>query len=354
VLCISPWNFPLAIFTGQIVAALVAGNPVLAKPSHQTPLVAQLCVDLLHRAGIPENVLQLIPASGRLIGEVLLSDARLKGVVMTGSTETAHLIHKTLANRKDEIIPFIAETGGQNAMIVDSSALPEQVIADVLTSAFNSAGQRCSALRVLFLQEEIADKLIALLKGAMQEVTLGDPAFLTTDVGPVIDRFAKEALEKHSQYLREIGKCIAEVPVPKEMTHCNFFTPMAFEIPDLALLKHEVFGPILHVIRYKSKNLDKVIEAINNTHYGLTFGIHSRIHETVEYVYSRIRVGNCYVNRNMIGAVVGVQPFGGIGLSGTGPKAGGPHYLLRLTAERTLSINTAAAGGNTTLMTLTE
>lgn len=353
VLCISPWNFPLAIFTGQIVAALVAGNPVLAKPSHQTPLVAQLCVDLLHRAGIPETVLQLIPASGRLISEVLLSDERLKGVVMTGSTETAHLIHKTLANR-NEIIPFIAETGGQNAMIVDSSALPEQVVADVLTSAFNSAGQRCSALRVLFLQEEIADKLIALLKGAMQELTLGDPSDLTTDIGPVIDRSAKEALQKHSQYLREIGKLIAEVPVPKELTHCNFFPPMAFEIPDLALLKHEVFGPILHVIRYKTKNLDKVIEAINNTHYGLTFGIHSRIHETVEYIYSRIRVGNCYVNRNMIGAVVGVQPFGGIGLSGTGPKAGGPHYLLRLTAERTLSINTAAAGGNTTLMTLTE
>lgn len=354
VLCISPWNFPLAIFTGQIVAALVAGNTVLAKPSHQTPLVAQLCVELLHRAGIPQTALHLIPASGRMISEVLLPDARIKGVIMTGSTETAQTINRVLAARNDEIIPLIAETGGQNAMIVDSSALLEQVVVDVMMSAFNSAGQRCSALRVLFVQDDIAEKLISLLKGAMKELSLGNSANLKTDIGPMIDEAAKQTLEKHVLLMREVGKFIAEVPYSAETASGNFFAPIAFEIPALELLDQEVFGPILHVIRYKAQDINKVIDAINNTHYGLTFGIHSRISETIEYIYPRVRVGNCYVNRNMIGAVVGVQPFGGMGLSGTGPKAGGPHYLLRLTTERTLSINTAAAGGNTTLMTLTE
>ncbi|MGB6975906.1 MAG: bifunctional proline dehydrogenase/L-glutamate gamma-semialdehyde dehydrogenase PutA [Gammaproteobacteria bacterium] len=350
--CISPWNFPLAIFIGQVVAALVAGNPVIAKPARQTPLIAAKAIRLLHEAGIPEAVVQLLPGSGSVVGQALIADTRVKGIVFTGSTETARSINQTLANREGPIVPLIAETGGQNAMIVDSSALLEQVIGDVLISSFNSAGQRCSALRVLFVQEEIADRLITLLQGAMQELQIGDPSLLKTDVGPIIDQSAKENLEKHIQYLDKVGHLIYRAPLSNTSQHGTFFAPCAYEIPNLSLLQHEVFGPILHVIRYARRDLDQVIAAINSTGYGLTLGIHSRIDETVRYIQERTYVGNTYVNRNMIGAVVGVQPFGGEGLSGTGPKAGGPHYLPRLCNERTLTINTTATGGNASLLTL--
>lgn len=349
--CISPWNFPLAIFMGQITAALVAGNAVIAKPATQTPLIAAAAVELLHEAGVPAEVLQLLPASGRLIGQQLLVDPRVAGVIFTGSTETAWQINQTLANRRCAIAPLIAETGGQNAMIVDSSALPEQVIADVVTSAFGSAGQRCSALRVLFLQEDIADKMITMLKGAMATLSIGHPAHLDTDIGPVIDEAAKKELLAHRDQMEQKAKLLFEVPLSAELTkEGSYLAPCAFELPNLQLLTQEVFGPMLHVIRYKAENLDDVIAQINHTGYGLTLGIHSRIDSVVRHIVQNVCVGNIYVNRNMIGAVVGVQPFGGEGLSGTGPKAGGPNYLRRLCTERTLTINTTAAGGNASLM----
>lgn len=354
VVCISPWNFPLAIFTGQVTAALVCGNPVLAKPANQTPLVAARAVELLHEAGIPKEVLQLLPSKGSMIGKTIIPDPRIKGVVFTGSTETAQIINKTLADRKGDIVPLIAETGGQNAMIVDSSALPEQVVLDVIASAFNSAGQRCSALRVLFIQEDIADKLIKMLKGAMQELVIGDPSLLNTDVGPVIDNGSQSILEAHIEEMKVKGKLIFQNHTPSALIDGSFVGPSAFEIPNIEILEREIFGPVLHLIRYKASELDTVIDSVNSTGYGLTLGIHSRVEETVRYIQSRIRVGNSYVNRNMVGAVVGVQPFGGEGLSGTGPKAGGPHYLLRLCTERTLSINTAAVGGNASLMCLQD
>jgi RHH-type proline utilization regulon transcriptional repressor/proline dehydrogenase/delta 1-pyrroline-5-carboxylate dehydrogenase len=354
--CISPWNFPLAIFLGQVAAALVAGNTVLAKPAGQTPLIAARAVALLHEAGVPPEALQLVIASGRLVGEKIIADERIKGVIFTGSTDTAQHIHQTLAARKGPIVPLIAETGGQNAMIVDSSSLPEQVVQDVIISAFGSAGQRCSALRVLFLQEDIADKTITMLKGAMQALVVGNPAFLSSDIGPVIDEHAKKGLLDHKQYLSTLPevKLIAEVAFAHEQGRGSFFSPCAYEIPNIHVLKHEVFGPVLHVIRYRAEELDDVIAQINSTGYGLTMGIQSRIDHVVRYIAARMKVGNIYVNRNMIGAVVGVQPFGGEGLSGTGPKAGGPHYLLRLCTERTLTINTTAAGGNATLMAAAE
>ena len=352
--CISPWNFPLAIFIGQVAAALVAGNPVIAKPAGQTPLIAALAVRILHEAGIPTNVLHLLPGSGSLVGARLVADERIKGIVFTGSTETARGINQTLANRLGAIVPLIAETGGQNAMIVDSSALPEQVVADVINSAFGSAGQRCSALRVLFVQNDIADKLIEMLKGAMAELRLGDPSFLATDIGPVIDEGARKTLEQHAARMHQEAKLIYQVSTPSEAQSGTYFAPCAFELDSLNRLTQEVFGPILHVIRYDAKDLDKVIKDINNTGYGLTLGIQSRIDSTIDYIRSRLRVGNQYVNRTMIGAVVGVQPFGGEGLSGTGPKAGGPHYLLRLCTERSLSVNTTAAGGNASLLCLEE
>lgn len=352
IVCISPWNFPLAIFCGQVTAALVAGNPVLAKPAEQTPLIAAYAVRLLHQAGIPQAVLQLLPGRGEIVGARLVADPRVKGIIFTGSTETAGIINKTLAARPGPIIPFIAETGGQNALIVDSSALPEQVVVDAISSAFNSAGQRCSALRVLFLQEEIAPKVISMLTGAMAELHVGDPGLLTTDIGPVIDSDAKTMLEAHAERMNKEAKLLYQVASTPEAKEGTFFAPRAFEINDLSQLPREVFGPILHVIRYKADELDTVIQAINNTGYGLTLGIHSRINETVNYILERVHVGNCYVNRNIVGAVVGVQPFGGEGLSGTGPKAGGPHYLYRLCTERSISINTTAAGGNASLMCL--
>lgn len=353
-LCISPWNFPIAIFAGQIAAALITGNVVIAKPAEQTSLVAARVVRLFHEAGIPKSVLQLLPGSGETVGAALVADPRIQGVLFTGSTETAKLINQTLAERRGLIVPLIAETGGINAMIADSSALPEQLVSDVIVSAFDSAGQRCSALRVLFVQEDIADKVIEMLQGAMAELTVGDPLKLTTDVGPVIDLEAQKILAAHSEQMAERARLIYKVELPPEMQHGTFISPQAYELPDLSLLQREVFGPILHVIRYAKNQLPQVVDSINNLGYGLTFGIQSRIDSTIDYLQTHIQAGNIYVNRSMIGAVVGVQPFGGNRLSGTGPKAGGPHYLTRLCTETTLTINITATGGNPALMTLEE
>lgn len=350
--CISPWNFPLAIFTGQIAAALAAGNPVIAKPAEQTPFIAFKAIQLLHQAGIPTDALQFLPGRGSVIGAKLVADPRVAGVMFTGSTDTAKFIEQTLANRPGPIALFIAETGGQNAMIVDSSALPEQTAMDIVQSAFNSAGQRCSALRVLFVQEDIAPRLLNLLKGYMSELVLGDPSLLSTDIGPVIDRGSLEMLQNHFAKMKQEAELIAQVPMRETPGH--FFPPCVFELKDLSSLKQEIFGPILHVIRYASHDLDKVMDAIIDTGYGLTLGVQSRIQTTIDTITNRMPVGNMYINRNMIGAVVGVQPFGGERLSGTGPKAGGPHYLPRLCVERTISINTTAVGGNARLISLTE
>ena len=352
--CISPWNFPLAIFTGQIAAALAAGNAVIAKPAEQTPLIAAAAVRLLLEAGVPGDVLHLLPGTGEAVGAPLVADPRVAGIAFTGSTETARRINLELARRPGPIVPFIAETGGQNAMIVDSSALPEQVVADVLTSAFDSAGQRCSAARLLYVQADIADRLLAMLAGAMAELKIGDPALLATDIGPVIDAAAKEYLEGHAARLARKGRLIYRCALPPGTEHGTFFAPQALEIDSAARLSGEVFGPILHVVRWPADRIDAVIDEIAATGYGLTLGIHSRIDETVRHILARLRVGNSYVNRSMIGAVVGVQPFGGEGLSGTGPKAGGPRYLHRFATERTISTDTTAAGGNATLLSLQE
>ncbi|MFP5305883.1 MAG: bifunctional proline dehydrogenase/L-glutamate gamma-semialdehyde dehydrogenase PutA, partial [Gammaproteobacteria bacterium] len=347
--CISPWNFPLAIFTGQIAAALVTGNAVVAKPAEQTNLLAMCAVRLLHEAGVPREVLQLALGAGEL-GAALVADRRVAGVAFTGSVEVAQAINRTLAARPGAIGTLIAETGGQNAMIVDSSALPEQVVRDVIHSAFLSAGQRCSALRVLYLQRDIADKVIRMLAGAMRELVVGDPAWLSTDVGPVIDAEAQARLDAHAAEIQRVGRPIEHLALPAACAHGTYFTPCAVEIERIEQLRAENFGAMLHVIRYDAAALESVVDAINASGYGLTLGIHSRIESTWRRVQGRARVGNCYVNRGMTGAVVGVQPFGGEGLSGTGPKAGGPHYLLRFVSERTLTVNTAAVGGNARLL----
>ncbi len=352
--CISPWNFPLAIFAGQIFAAVLAGNAVIAKPATQTPLIALKTIELLHLAGIPQDVVQLLFGSGAIIGEALVNDLRVSGVIFTGSTDTAWHINRMLASRDGPIIPFVAETGGQNALIADSSVLPEQLVKDVITSAFGSAGQRCSSLRVLYIQNDIADRVLKMLCGAMAELKVGNPSALATDIGPVIDTNAHATLTAHKELMLREAKLLYEVQLPADLPAGNYFAPCAFEIGCISQLQQEVFGPILHVVRYKSGDLEQVINKINNTGYGLTLGIHSRIDETVEYIIERAKVGNIYVNRNMIGAVVGVQPFGGEGLSGTGPKAGGPRYVARLATERTVSLNTSATGGNATLMSLQE
>jgi RHH-type proline utilization regulon transcriptional repressor/proline dehydrogenase/delta 1-pyrroline-5-carboxylate dehydrogenase len=353
--CISPWNFPLAIFLGQVSAALAAGNSVIAKPAEQTSLIGHAAVKLLHDAGIPLDVLQYLPGDGATVGAALTRDPRVAGVAFTGSTDTAWAINRALAARNAPIAALIAETGGQNAMIADSSALPEQIVKDVIASAFQSAGQRCSAARVLFVQEDIADKVCAMLTGAMAELKVGDPGQLSTDVGPVIDADALKILTDHAARMDTEAKKVGEVTLdPATTAHGTFFAPRAYEIPSLATLTREVFGPVLHIVRWKGSELARVVEQINATGYGLTLGVHSRIDDTVEYIASHARVGNCYVNRNQIGAVVGVQPFGGENLSGTGPKAGGPHYLLRFAGERTLTINTTAAGGNASLLTIGE
>jgi RHH-type proline utilization regulon transcriptional repressor/proline dehydrogenase/delta 1-pyrroline-5-carboxylate dehydrogenase len=332
--CISPWNFPLAIFTGQVAAALAAGNVVLAKPAEQTPLIAFRAVQLFHDAGVPKAALQLLPGRGETVGAALTNDARVKGVIFTGSTEVAQLINRTLAKRAATEgcdIPLVAETGGQNALIVDSSALPEQVVQDVLTSAFDSAGQRCSALRVLFLQEDIAEKTIRMLKGAMRELRVGSPDRLSTDIGPVIDAEAQGNLLSHIERMKASAKDHFALEIPAGVaSQGTFVPPTMLEIGSLAELKREVFGPVLHIVRYRRADLPKVIDSINATGYGLTLGVHSRIDETIDFITARAHVGNIYVNRNIVGAVVGVQPFGGEGKSGTGPKAGGPLYLKRL------------------------
>ncbi len=336
VVCISPWNFPLAIFTGQIAAALAAGNAVLAKPAEETPLIAAQAVAILHEAGIPPEALQLLPGDG-VIGAGLVAAPETACVMFTGSTEVARLIQAQLAGRltaTGQTIPLIAETGGQNAMIVDSIALPEQVVADVLLSAFDSAGQRCSALRVLCLQEEAADRILSMLKGAMAELRLGRPDALAVDIGPVISAEAKAGIEAHIAALRKSGAPITRLTAPDEQGH--FVAPALIEIDDIAQLEREVFGPVLHVLRYRRAGLPGLIAAINATGYGLTFGLHTRLAATEAAVTSRIKAGNLYVNRNMVGAVVGVQPFGGRGLSGTGPKAGGPLYLSRLVQDPAL------------------
>jgi RHH-type proline utilization regulon transcriptional repressor/proline dehydrogenase/delta 1-pyrroline-5-carboxylate dehydrogenase len=349
-LCISPWNFPLSIFTGQVAAALAAGNAVIAKPARQTPLVAAAMTGLLHAAGIPPAALNLLPGSGAALGAQLLADARIAGVAFTGSTATAWTLQEALARRRGAIVPLIAETGGINVMIADSSALIEQLVGDVLASAFNSAGQRCSALRALFVQSDIAEPVLDMLAGALDELRLGDPLDLATDVGPVIDSAARDALAAHARRMRDIGRLVHEATLPRDTAAGSFFAPRIFEIDRLELLEEEVFGPILHVVRFEADDLDAVIDAVNATGFGLTLGLHSRIETTWQRVRERARAGNLYINRNMIGAVVGSQPFGGEGLSGTGPKAGGPFYLPRFALERTVTVNTAAIGGNPELL----
>ncbi len=352
--CISPWNFPLAIFTGQITAALASGNAVIAKPADPTPLVGAYAVRLMHEAGVPVDVLHLLNGRGSKLGAAVVSDERIIGVALTGSTTTAQTINRALAAKTGPINTLIAETGGQNVMIVDSSALPEQVTDDVIASAFSSAGQRCSALRVLYLQDSIADKVIGMLKGALQERRIGDPLNLATDVGPVINVPSRNGLERHIDRMHEEARFIARGNMPDGLENGSYLAPHIFEIPSLASLKDEEFGPVLHVIRYAPRDLDKVMSEIEVSGFGLTFGVHSRIEGRWLDLFAKNNVGNTYVNRNMIGAVVGVQPFGGMGLSGTGPKAGGPHYMLRFANEKVLTINTAAIGGNTELFRLNE
>ena len=340
VVCISPWNFPLAIFIGQVSAALAAGNVVLAKPAEQTPLIALRAVQLLHEAGVTRGALQLLPGTGETVGARLTADARVRGVIFTGSTEVAQLINRTLAKRALEEgheIPLIAETGGQNAMIVDSSALPEQVVQDVITSAFDSAGQRCSALRVLCLQDDIADKTLKMLRGAMRELRIGNPDRLGTDIGPVIDAQAQTSLRDHIERMKPQAKSFFQLELPQECANGTFVAPAVMEIASIAQLQREVFGPVLHVVRYRRDELPRLIDAINGTGYGLTLGVHSRIDETIDFIRARAHVGNIYINRNIVGAVVGVQAFGGEAKSGTGPKAGGPLYLKRLQRNAAVS-----------------
>lgn len=329
--CISPWNFPLAIFLGQITAALVAGNTVVAKPAEQTSLIAARAVELMNEAGFPAGTIQLLPGRGAEIGSALTSHDAIAGVAFTGSTPTAQRINVSLASRNAKPVPFIAETGGQNAMIVDSTALPEQVVRDVIRSAFASAGQRCSALRVLYIQEDIADRVVGLIHGAMDELSVGIPYLHKTDVGPVIDQTAKQKLLAHLKNMTQTQKKVAQLTLGSDCEHGDFVPPSAFEIDDISCLKEEQFGPVLHIVRFKASELAQVVDQINQTGFGLTMGIHSRNETTYRWIEKHVRVGNCYINRDQVGAVVGVQPFGGQGLSGTGPKAGGPHYLYRFT-----------------------
>jgi RHH-type proline utilization regulon transcriptional repressor/proline dehydrogenase/delta 1-pyrroline-5-carboxylate dehydrogenase len=350
--CIAPWNFPLAIFTGQVAAALAAGNSVIAKPAEQTPLIACEAVRRLHAAGVPPDVLHFLPGDGARLGKAILAHPALAGVAFTGSNETAAIINRALAARNGAIPALIAETGGMNAMIVDSSALPEQAVRDALASAFDSAGQRCSAARLLFVQSDIAPRLIPMLQGAMAELAIGDPLDYATDIGPVIDEEARQALEAHKARMRREATVLMELALPPATRNGTFVAPACYELTSVSTLKREVFGPILHVLRFEAGRLAEVCEAINATGYGLTLGLHTRIESTAREVRALIRAGNIYVNRNQIGAVVGAQPFGGEGLSGTGPKAGGPHYLHRFAVERVCSTDTTASGGNAALMSM--
>jgi len=353
--CIAPWNFPLAIFTGQIVAALMAGNGVVAKPAEQTPYIAKLAVDLMHKAGVPEDVLHLVFGAGD-VGALVVAHDLCGGVAFTGSSEVARVINRALAAKEGAIVPLIAETGGMNAMIVDASALPEQVVDDVIVSAFGSAGQRCSALRILCVQDDIADRVIEMLRGAMAELRVGDGADISSDLGAVIDDEALEILRVHRERMEQDGTLIAEVSLNDgdDGLEGTYFAPCAFEIENLDGLEREVFGPILHVVRFARKGLGDLVEMINGKGYGLTFGVHSRIEDFQREVAQKVQAGNIYVNRSMIGAVVGSQPFGGMGLSGTGPKAGGPHYLYAFATEKVVSIDTTAAGGNAALVSSIE
>ena len=348
--CISPWNFPLAIFLGQVTAALAAGNTVVAKPAEQTPLIAYEAIRLLHEAGVPKDAVLYVPGDGS-VGAALTSHTDIAGVAFTGSTDTAWAINRTLAAKKGPIVPLIAETGGLNGMIVDATALSEQVADDVVMSAFRSAGQRCSALRILYLQEDIADNMLEMIEGAARELTLGDPSLASTDIGPIIDQTQRDMLAAHIAAMRKSQKVRYAGTAPDEGL---FFAPHIVELNHAEALEKEVFGPVLHVVRWKAKDLDKVLDQIASTGYGLTFGLHTRIEATVAKVIDRLDIGNVYVNRNTIGAVVGTQPFGGSGLSGTGPKAGGPSYLTRFALEQVVSVNTAAAGGNASLIAMGE
>ena len=350
--CISPWNFPVAIFTGQVAAALAAGNTVIAKPAEQASLVAYRLTELFYTAGVPKEVLAFLPGAGTELGNALLHDPRVAGVAFTGSTETARRINHKLAMRSGPLPCLIAETGGINAMLVDSSALPEQVVQDVAQSAFNSAGQRCSALRALCLQNEIAPRVLELLMNHIDEWVTGDPARLDTDLGPVIDATAQSRLESYIGKAQQDDRLIYRGPEPGSAVTGYFVPPAIIELECLSELKEEVFGPVLHVLRYDSGQLEPLLDRINGLGYGLTLGIQTRIEQRAQYIRDRVRVGNVYVNRNMVGAVVGVQPFGGCGLSGTGPKAGGPHYLPRFATEQTCTVNTAAIGGNAGLLAL--
>ena len=347
--CISPWNFPLAIFTGQIAAALAAGNTVVAKPAEQTPLIAAEAVRLFQKVGLPADVLHLLPGDGKVVGAAIVAHPACAGVAFTGGVDTAWAINQTLAARPGAILPFIAETGGLNAMFVDTTALREQVIDDVINSAFGSAGQRCSALRILFVPREIADQLIEGLAGAMDALVLGDPADPRTDIGPVIDEAARSVLEAHLSRLTRDAKVLHRMKAPDTGA---FFAPTLAEIPSSAFLQKEVFGPMLHLVRYDPARLAAAAGPLAETGYGLTLGVHSRIEGFAEEVRAAGPAGNFYVNRAMVGAVVGVQPFGGEGLSGTGPKAGGPHALLRYAVERAVSVNIAAQGGDPALLNL--
>ena len=348
--CISPWNFPLAIFLGQVTAALAAGNAVIAKPAEQTPLVAFEAIRLLHEAGVPTQALHFVPGAGET-GAALVAHSATGGVAFTGSTETAWRINRSLAAKDGPIVPLIAETGGINAMIVDATALSEQVSDDVVMSAFRSAGQRCSALRLLCVQDDVADKMIEMIAGAAAELKIADPREPSTHIGPVIDAEAKAGLAAHIAAMKSSAKCQYAGSAPEQGT---YIAPHIFELNAVSDLKREVFGPILHVVRWKSGQLDSLLDAIDALGYGLTLGVHTRIDTVVEKIVDRLDAGNCYINRNMIGAVVGTQPFGGSRLSGTGPKAGGPDYLRRFTLEQTVTVNTAAAGGNASLIAMGE
>lgn len=352
--CISPWNFPLAIFTGQVIAAIIAGNAVIAKPASQTPYIAMRAVELMHKAGIPVGIIQLLLGNGEY-GSKILQNQNVSGVAFTGSTRTAKSIQKTLLVHNDSIVPFIAETGGQNAMVVDSSALLEQVVDDVIHSAFGSAGQRCSALRVLYLQNDIADSFITLLQGAMQELKIGAPDDLSVDISYIIDGAAKRSLDEYVEYISEHGRLLSQASLPDNITNnSRLFAPVAYEISNIHVLQGEVFGPILHVVRFHAEQLRFVVSQINRSGYGLTFGLHSRIQSRQDKISKAVRAGNIYVNRGMTGAVVGTQPFGGMGMSGTGPKAGGPYYLHAFAVEKVISTDITASGGNASLLSLDD
>jgi RHH-type proline utilization regulon transcriptional repressor/proline dehydrogenase/delta 1-pyrroline-5-carboxylate dehydrogenase len=349
-LCISPWNFPLAIFTGQVVAALMAGNAVIAKPAEQTPIIAFEAAQLMHRAGVLPEALQLVIGGGD-IGAALVEHKDCGGVAFTGSSSAAKHINRALAEKDGAIVPLIAETGGLNVMMVDSTALPEQVVDDVIISAFGSAGQRCSALRLLLIQDDVAPHILDMLKGAMADLAVSNTLKISTDVGPLIDSEAHAMLVRHREKMDGIGEILCAAPLDKAATQKGyFFPPTLCRLKRFEDLDQEIFGPFLHVMTYKSGELEELLDQVNSTGYGLTFGLHSRLEDRHALVERKISVGNIYVNRHMTGAVVGSQPFGGHGLSGTGPKAGGPHYLHRFGVEKAISINTAAMGGDVKLI----